>query len=159
MSGFVHILHPTDLSDASQAACDRAIDLARQCGAQLTVLHVYANPLLAEGFAYVPDPRPELEEALSLVANVPGPPAVARVLRVGVPAEAIVEYAREHNCDLVVMGTHGRTGLMHLVMGSVVEKVIRLSSCPVMVVHPQRPEGPALPSRKEHESAQHVIVV
>lgn len=159
MTGFTNILHPSDFSEASQAACDKAVDLARQCGAKLTVLHAYAEPLMAEGFAYVPDLRPELEDALSLVANVGPTPAVERVLRVGIPAETIVEYARRHNCDLIVMGTHGRTGLSHLLMGSVAEKVVRLAPCPVMVVRQQEPAESPLPERKEHESAQHVIVV
>ena len=81
MTGFTHVLHPTDFSEASQVACEKAVDLAHQCGAKLTVLHVYANPLMAEGFAYVPDLRPELEEKLGEVANEEIPIAVARELQ------------------------------------------------------------------------------
>jgi universal stress protein A len=137
MTGFTHVLHPTDFSDASQGACERAVELARQCGAKLTVLHVYAHPLMAEGFAHVPDPTPELEERLSYVAHEELPIPVARSLRVGTPAEQIVAFAREHCCDLIVMGTHGRTGLGHLLMGSVAETVVRHAPCPVMVVRPE----------------------
>ena len=147
MTGFTHVLHPTDFSEASQPACEKAVELARQCGAKLTVLHVYANPLMAEGFAYVPDPRPELEEKLGYVANEELAIVVARELRVGAPAETIVGFAREHNCDLIVMGTHGRTGLSHLLMGSVAEIVVRRAPCPVMVVRPLPKPDQALPKR------------
>jgi nucleotide-binding universal stress UspA family protein len=157
MTVFANILHPTDFSEPSQAACEKAVELARQCGAKLTVLHVYANPLMAEGFAYVPDPRPEFEQRLSTVANVELPIAVERALRVGVPAEQIVEFAREHNCDLVVMGTHGRTGLSHLLVGSVAEHVVRHAPCPVMVVRPESEGNVPLPRRTEHAGS--VIVV
>ena len=158
MTGFTHVLHPTDFSEASLAACEKAVDLARQCGAKLTVLHVYANPLMAEGFAYVPDPRPELERMLGDVANEELPIAVARELRVGAPAETIVEFAREHNCDLIVMGTHGRTGLSHLLMGSVAENVVRHAPCPVMVVRPQPKPDQPLPKRTEC-AARSVVAV
>lgn len=158
MTGFTHVLHPTDFSEPSQAACEKAVDLARQCGAKLTVLHVYANPLMAEGFAYVPDPRPELEEKLSHVANEELPIAVERELRVGVPAQEIVEFAREHNCDLIVMGTHGRTGLSHLLMGSVAENVVRRAPCPVMVVRAEPKGEVPLPKRTEHSGRSIVVV-
>jgi universal stress protein A len=158
MTGFIHVLHPTDFSDASTVACEKAVDLARQCGAKLTVLHVYANPLMAEGFAYVPDPRPELEEQLRKVGNEQLPIAVDRELRVGVAAEQIVEYAREHHCDLIVMGTHGRTGLSHLLMGSVAESVLRHAPCPVMVVRPEVKGESPLPRQKQHTGKSVVIV-
>ena len=62
------ILHPTDFSEASELACAKAVELARQCGAKLTILHVYADPaLFAEGWN-IPDPRPQLQEALDLIA-------------------------------------------------------------------------------------------
>jgi nucleotide-binding universal stress UspA family protein len=158
MTGFTNILHPTDFSEPSQAAWEKAVDLARQCGAKVTVLHVYANPLMAEGFAYVPDPRPELEEKLNFVANEELPIAVERELRVGLPAEEIVAYAREHNCDLIVMGTHGRTGLSHLLMGSVASTVVRRAPCPVMVVRPQ-PGGEGTMPRRAERAHRSVVVV
>jgi nucleotide-binding universal stress UspA family protein len=80
------------------------------------------------------------------------------VLRVGTPAEAIVDYARDHNCDLIVIGTHGRTGLTHMLMGSVAEKVVRLAECPVMVVGLRTAEK-ARPVRDEHKSDRSVAVV
>ena len=134
MTGFTSILHPTDFSEASRLACERAVELARQCGAKLTVLHVFADPTAAPDAWQIRDPRPELEDALSLVAADAVDVDVDRVLRVGTPSETIIEYARRHNCGVIVMGTHGRTGLSHLLMGSVAEMVIRDATCPVMVV-------------------------
>jgi nucleotide-binding universal stress UspA family protein len=140
MAGFKRILHPTDFSEASQLGCVKALELARQCGAKLIVLHAYANPVSVEGMWAVPDPRPELEEALGMIAADEPAFPVERVLRVGTPAETIIAYAQRHNCDLIVMGTHGRTGLSHLLMGSVAEKVIRMAPCPVMVIREGTPE-------------------
>ena len=159
MTGFTNILHPTDFSEASELACERAVDLARQCGAKLTLLHAYANPVAVEGGWALPDPRPELEDALSLVANEDQSLAVVRVLRMGTPAESIIEYAREHNCDLIVMGTHGRTGLSHLLMGSVAERVVRFAPCPVMVVRQQAAEEQVQAKRSRHDKSRHVVVV
>lgn len=134
MAGFKRILHPTDFSEASQFACAKAVELAKQCGAKLIVLHAFADPVSVEGMWAIPDPRPELEEAMSMIAADEPAIAVERVLRVGTPAEAIIGYAERHKCDLIVMGTHGRSGLSHLLMGSVAEQVIRKAPCPVMVV-------------------------
>jgi nucleotide-binding universal stress UspA family protein len=158
MTGFTHILHATDFSESSERACAKAVDLARQCGAKLTVIHAYVAPFMSEGFAYVPDVRPELEEQLDHVAEGEPNVEIDRVLRVGTPAETIVDYAREHNCDLIVIGTHGRTGLMHVLMGSVAEKVVRLAACPVMVVGMRTAEKSRF-VRGEHKSGRSVVVV
>ena len=69
-----------------------------------------------------------------------------------------MDYAREHNCDLIVTGTHGRTGLTHVLMGSVAEKVVRLAACPVMVVRMRTAEK-AQPVRSEQKSDRSVVVV
>ena len=159
MTGFTNILHPTDFSESSQLACAKAVDLARQCGAKLTVIHVYVEPLMSEGFAYVPDIRPELEEQLARVAEDQPFAEIGRVLRVGIPAETIVDYAKEHNCDLIVIGTHGRTGLTHVLMGSVAEKVVRLAECPVMVVGLRTAEKAKPISPIEHRSKRPVVIV
>ena len=159
MSGFTSILHPTDFSETSQIACAKAVELARQCGAKLTILHAYANPMLTEGAWNLPDPRPALEDAISMVATDEPTLEIERVLRNGTPAEEIVEYAKRYNCDLIVMGTHGRTGLSHVLMGSVAEKVIRLASCPVMVVGARTAEKAEPVSPAEQKSKRHVVVV
>jgi nucleotide-binding universal stress UspA family protein len=81
--------------------------------------------------------RKRLDEAL-IDSDGSGPPSKAAVVTSGSPAYAIVDYAREHGIDLIVMGTHGRGALAHLMMGSVAERVVRLASCPVLTVrHPE----------------------
>ena len=150
MAGFTNILHSTDFSEASGLACEHAVRLARQCGAKLTVLHVYPDPTRVPDAWSIRDPRPELEDVLSRVAAGAADVSVERLLRIGTPAERIVEYARSHHCDLIVMGTHGRTGLKHVLLGSVAEKVIRSAPCPVMVVRQQTDEQTAPRSTTEH---------
>jgi nucleotide-binding universal stress UspA family protein len=159
MTGFTHILHPTDFSESSELACAKAVELAKQCGAKLTILHAYANPALVEGAWPIPDPGPELNEALSAVASDEPTVAIERVLRVGTAAEEIVEYARWHDCDLIVMGTHGRTGLWHLLMGSVAEKVIRFAKCPVMVISQHVNEKTEPVPAATRKSTKSVVVV
>ena len=96
---------------------------------------------MSDGWVYIPDPRPELASALEEDANDPSV-SVEPVLHPGPPAETIVWYAREHDCDLIVMGTHGRTALKHLLLGSVAEKVVRRAHCPVMTVRHHAADEP-----------------
>jgi nucleotide-binding universal stress UspA family protein len=119
------ILSPTDFSDNSTAALRVARDLARQNGAALIVLHV-ADSLGPEGVGYLeaetrlqPEGHvDELRQALRRIAP-PEPGLEPRyLLREGDPAAVIEQVAREQGCDLIVLGTHGRTGLDHLLMGS-----------------------------------------
>lgn len=141
------ILHPTDFSEYAQAAFHLACSLARDHGARLIVLHV-AEPILAyrgtaslvygdEGRTVQPtveDYQEQLKERLRQFA-APEPPVAAEYDVVeGDAAEEVIGYAKKANADLVVMGTHGRTGLARLLMGSVAEQVVRRSPCPVMTV-------------------------
>ena len=144
-----HILVPTDFSEASEVALRYGRELARSNGATLHVLHVVQD--VAAGMTDVlvyPDLRPfqvALEESASreldaLVSREDCRLLNARpvVLSDTSSAVAIVEYAREIRADLVVMGTHGRSGAMRLVMGSVAERVVRTAPCPVLTVrHPE----------------------
>src|SRR5262245_36501796 len=154
------ILYATDLSEASRPACAQAVELARQCGATLTILHAFAEPTtVAEAWGVI-DPRSDIDTALKYVASDVHDVEIHRLLYVGSPAETIVEYAREHGFDVIVMGTHGRSGVSHLLMGSVAEQVIRQAPCPVMVVPREKPiaKQPAK-SGTRRESSRHVIVV
>ena len=144
------ILVPTDFSATSDAALDFAKMIAETLGASLHLLHVFEDPFVAGAFAaeaYTPMP-PATRQALIDDANArlthrltPDEQTWFRgttEIIVGVSAPAIVEYARETNADLIVMGTHGRTGMAHLLIGSVAERVVRLSPCPVLTVHKDR---------------------
>jgi nucleotide-binding universal stress UspA family protein len=130
------ILHPTDFSERSACAFQVACALARDYGARLIVLYV-RPPDVFYGDVFPPDPDFSRKETMAqLEALRPADPAVqvVRVLEDGDPAEGIVEKAREVPCDLIVMGTHGRTGVGRLLMGSVAEAVLRRAPCPVLTV-------------------------
>jgi nucleotide-binding universal stress UspA family protein len=136
------ILCPTDLSDDSAAILALARDVARQYRAALLVLHV-AQTLGPEQVSYAeaetrlqPEAHvAELRRALLRLAPPEPGLDVRHLLREGDEVAVIEQVVREQHCDLVVLGTHGRTGLDRLLMGSLAEGVIRRSPCPVLVAH------------------------
>lgn len=153
------ILVPVDFSAASRAALWRASELAAALGASIELLHVLELPPLhvMASEAYVPLPleyREEvkrhaerhLEDWLS-TASVPS--TVHRALREGKPFVEITQHARERGIDLIVMGTHGRGGMSHLLLGSVTENVIRTAPCPVMAVRDDEKAASGALSYKE----------
>jgi nucleotide-binding universal stress UspA family protein len=141
------ILVPTDFSRSSENALAYAAAFAEKFGAEVVLLHVVqdlalfvpeavmaAPPLTAPVGQFLAAARQALEHAAAGVGGVTIRPEVAE----GVPYEEIVRQAREHDVDLIVMGTHGRTGLAHVLLGSVAEKVVRRAPCPVLTVrHPE----------------------
>jgi nucleotide-binding universal stress UspA family protein len=132
------ILHATDFSDRSQPAFQMACALARQLGARLILLHVAVPPVAVYGegmMATLPVNDLEAIRRQLLDVKVPDPqvPIERRVVE-GDPAEEIVRVARDVPCDLIVLGTHGRSGLERLLMGSVAEQVVRRAVCPVLTV-------------------------
>jgi nucleotide-binding universal stress UspA family protein len=145
-----NILVATDFGEASDAALVYGRELAGHFGAALHVLHVaeniYVTTFGAETYAAMaPNLGRELEDGararldeLVIDSDGSGPPTKPIVLTSSSPAFAIVDYAGEHGVDVIVMGTHGRGALAHLLMGSVAEKVVRLAPCPVLTVrHPE----------------------
>ena len=136
------ILHPTDFSDGSRLALELACTLAREQGARLIVLHVKQppGPMVSYGAAVAWLQPGETDERLWTLlrqTEADDVPVEHRLLE-GDPARVIVRLAAESGCDLVVMGTHGRTGLSRLLLGSVAEEVVRRASCPVVTVRPPR---------------------
>jgi nucleotide-binding universal stress UspA family protein len=136
------ILHPTDFSDCSRHAFDLAADLAAQYGARLLVLHV-AETLGPENVTYgeaVSQLQPEgyrrrlWDDLREVRPDSSAGITVEHLLGEGDPATEIERIARERHCDLIVLGTHGRTGWKRLVMGSIAEHIIRHASCPVLTV-------------------------
>jgi nucleotide-binding universal stress UspA family protein len=131
------ILHPADLTAPSMNVFHLACSLARDHGARLIILHV-TELLVPAGMMprrtpipqYFKERRRELRREIPPVKDV----VTKYVVREGNAEEAILEVAQHRNVDLVVMGTHGRTGLKHLFVGSVAEKVVRKASCPVLTV-------------------------
>jgi nucleotide-binding universal stress UspA family protein len=132
------ILHPTDFSERSALALPVARALARDYGARLVVLHVAPPPPVAysEGVFIPPDNVALAEEARRQLESLPVGDGVAveRRFEEGDPVEGILRVAEAINADLIVMGTHGRTGLSRLFMGSVAEQVLRKAHCPVLTL-------------------------
>ena len=132
------ILFPTDFSTSSDAGLREATALARESGALLLIVHVEEPPTAYGGgemYYGVPDPNSEQIVAM-LKAVVPTSPDVRYEHRliVGDPAGEIVRLAEEEGIDLIVLGTHGRTGLRRLLMGSVAEAIVRRANCRVLTV-------------------------
>jgi nucleotide-binding universal stress UspA family protein len=131
---FTRILVPIDFSASSGAALDYARMLAARFGASLHLLHVLENdflrPILADPQAVETGALRQLRELLTAEDRTRG--AVPVVLRSDAVAEEIVSYARSNGIDLIVMGTHGRNGLAHLLKGSVAERVVRTAPCVVL---------------------------
>ena len=146
-----HILVPTDFSADADRALEYAITLAGTLHARVTLLHVLST--LYWGTGDVPGALPAtfLDE-LEAVTQQSMAQILQRVRHAGIEGETLVEYgspyariiavAQEHNVDLIVMGSHGRTGLQHILLGSVAERVVRLAPCPVLVTRGPAP-GPA----------------
>jgi len=138
------ILHPTDFSAYSQAAFGVACALARDYGARLIVLHVGVppTPIVPEAMLAFDTGlfEAELRAKLNAIEFPEGVYSLERRLVLATePVTEILETARRERCDLIVMGTHGRTGLRQLVMGSVAEQVLREASCPVLTVRAPLP--------------------
>jgi nucleotide-binding universal stress UspA family protein len=140
---------PIDFSDASRAAMEVAADLARRFGAELVLLHAYpipgytfpdgsvvASPKMMQDLA--DQAQRHLEEWRLDAEKLAGAPRVAAEKGVGEPAAEIVAFARSNAVDLLVLGTHGRTGIEHALMGSIAERVVRRAHCPVLTVRPPR---------------------
>src|SRR5262249_37151211 len=134
------ILYATDFSSYSNQAYFHAVALAENHGAQLTILYVYNEKGGEEDQAHW---RSQLEQIRPVDPGI----GVRHVFLLGDPATEIVRYARDSGIDLIVMGTHGRTGLERLLMGSVAEKVMRDAPCSVLVV--KLPKGIAVPERAD----------
>jgi nucleotide-binding universal stress UspA family protein len=134
------IVHATDFSDSARAALQVACSLARERGARLVILHVQPPPATTRAVAQAildeGSYRDELRQGLhGLLAEGDAARAEYRVVT-GEAAPEILRVAREGPCDVLVLGTHGRTGLRRLLLGSVAEQVVRHAPCPVVTVRP-----------------------
>ena len=155
---------PTDFSDCSAAAFEHASTFAVMYNAHLHILHVAKAPTsmsfdsdgsgmnhvqLSQRLAYEDEVRKFVEKM------APHQTKVIEAVRFGQPHREIVDYARNEDIDLIVIATHGRTGLTHMMMGSVAEKIVRFSPVPVLTVKPPK-IAPAIvsddqPKRKLYE--------
>ena len=145
MSRVRRILHPTDFSTASSAAYKRAVDLAKGNRAELLLVHVLipAIPMMADGYL-----SPKVYEDMENASRAYGQKHLAALVRKakqagvrvkgllleGIPHERIATAARSKKADLLVIGTHGRTGFAKLFLGSVASRVLAVAPCPVLTV-------------------------
>lgn len=144
---FKRIMVPLDFSSHSSLALKLAADLSRRYEARLTLMHVFQPFAVALPESYVLYSANQIGEMLTMFgkqldaakieAEAAGAIAVNTEQVQGSPDTEIVNFARAEKFDLIVMGTHGRTGLQHAIIGSVAERVVRRAPCPVLTVrHP-----------------------
>ena len=145
------ILFPTDFSETSEEAARYAISFAREFKAKAYVLHVVNEKIFTEGYN-LPRvvSRESLEEEMAAEAKkrlktlIPSEDAEGLdwepVIRQGEPFLEIIRFAKEEDIDLIVIGTHGRSGFEHIIFGSTAEKVVRKAPCPVLSVQPEQRE-------------------
>ena len=149
------ILVPSDFSECSDAALRYGLELARRFGAKLHLLHVVQDPATqpwaAEGFVL-----PLLEAVdqwqkdakIRLENSIPAEDRANAVVTctIASPFQEILRYATDNDIDLIVMGTHGRGGVSHVLLGSIAERVVRRAPCPVLTVrHPEHEFVEAIP--------------
>jgi universal stress protein A len=141
------ILVPTDFSSHADAAMRYALELGRKFNAAIHLLNVVEDPLAAGMWSSEIYTQEIAELQINLVrdaekrlrASVPADAGtITTEVRRGPAAKQILDAAGEWSADLIVMGTRGRTGIAHVVMGSVAEKVVRLAACPVLTLHAPR---------------------
>jgi len=151
MSTFTKILSPIDFSDPSQAALETAASLAKQFSAELLLVHIVpAIPDLPSSVSMLKEGQ--YDESLHKDAATRLAEMAQKLTQAGIKAESaigtandtameIIRIAEENNADLIVIATHGLSGLHQLVFGSVTEKVLREAQCPVLVMHTKKAAG------------------
>lgn len=156
------ILCPIDFSDHSRRALDHAVAIARWYDSAVTVLHVFSTAPVAAYAPGAPDlqsivltreDRDQLLDHMTRFIAAESPPdvPVEPSIREGLPSTEILDHATAMDADLLVLGTHGRSGLDRLVLGSVAEKVLRKATCPVLTVPHNLPDAvPAAPVLFKH---------
>lgn len=147
MQTFKSILVPTDFSEPAEQATEMAISLALEFDSKLTLLHVHSTPTYygyGEGLSWpFEDLAREAKKALdgALGKLKERYPRAESILGSGSPSEQILSLGKDRGVDLIVMGTHGRRGLKHVLLGSVAEKIVRRSPVPVLTVGPRSGEA------------------
>jgi nucleotide-binding universal stress UspA family protein len=141
------ILYPTDFSESSLEALKYAVSFAREFKAKLVLMHVVNEQIFSEGLSLPRATAPEaLEQELTAEATrqirmlIPASELAGlqleQVILRGMPFLEIIRYAKANAVDLIVIGTHGRSGMEHIIFGSTAEKVVRKAPCPVLSVRP-----------------------
>ncbi len=154
MKNFDRILAPVDFSKCSRSALNYAISLAHQLGAKLRIVHICEVPALVSPDLVVTIPDQPTQTISEWVRNeadsgmaefmaelaIPDGVEIETKLIAGDAPERIAKEATEYDADLIVMGTHGRKGMAHLIMGSVAERTLRIAPCPVLTIRSNEKE-------------------
>jgi nucleotide-binding universal stress UspA family protein len=145
-SQWKRICCPIDFSDPSREAVQVAVDLSRRFDSELQLLHVFHVPVYSFLDATVFPSAGMMGQLLDKIDSLLlqweqevqrlGAKRVSSAKAEGIPHLEITRFARENNCNLIVMGTHGHTGVKHALIGSVAEKVVRSADCPVLTIRP-----------------------
>jgi universal stress protein A len=160
MKEFKKILVPTDYSDMSLAAVEYAMSFSGMFGSTIYLLHTldtipvlsyHAVDLTTETVIYETELNAKNDLHLFTISKVGNMPNLVEVVRKGIAQEEIVKFAKEEQIDLIIMATHGRSGISHILMGSVAEKVVQHSSVPVLIVKPDDMRAPGPFSADVHE--------
>lgn len=158
---FTQILVPTDFSNGSRLAVDYALELARRLGATVHLLHVVEDPSVAGMFteAYVDlalirkERRCDARHRMNGLLNDLHGTTITDEIASGPVAQTIAGIAADRGADFIVMGTHGRTGLAHVLVGSVAEQVIRIAGCPVLTVREGLAGSEAFAAALRHDAS------
>ena len=151
MINFNKVVAPTDLSKLSRPAVRYALEMAVEQGAAVIVYHVISedggwfgkDDGLNPASALVPQQKERLHEFIKdNFADLFGKVTITEVVEAGVPYNKIVKKAEEEKADLIVMSTHGRTGIEQIMLGSVTAKVVARASCPVLTIRPAKKNNP-----------------
>lgn len=144
-----HILVPIDFSDNSKKALRYALPLATTFNATISVIYVVEPAVFPSDFGFgqmsFPDVEKEMydkaeSELRQIVADLNSDVKISSVIKSGIPFVEVTTYASDENVDLIVLATHGRTGVEHILFGSTAEKIIRKAPCPVLIVRAEEHE-------------------
>lgn len=138
------ILCPVDFSETSTAAFRYADNLAAWANAEIILLHAFSDPVSYDDAGQWKPADPAVHEQLGQLKSNHANVVLTPFTHAGLPDEVICWAAEHEGCDLIVMGTHGRTGLKHLLFGSTAEAVLRNARCPVLTIRPQEHNLPKL---------------
>lgn len=137
------ILVPTDFSETAEKAVTYGVELAKRFNAKLDLLHAFDEVILyapTTADVYREKFEAGIQEDLDKVTSKMEGVEVESVMRRGAPFVEIIRYAKENDVDLIVIGSHGRGAVMHMLLGSVAEKVVRKAPCPVLTVRDRERE-------------------
>lgn len=138
-----HILIPIDFSENSKKALRYAIPLAEQFGASITLINIIEPTVFPSDFGFGQMSFPDVEQELvaksrtelnGIIESVTTKTKISAVVKTGIPFVEVTNYADDEQADLIIVATHGRTGVEHILFGSTAEKIIRKAPCPALVV-------------------------